>query len=431
MEIFSLNSLHGLFILLIVLIIVSGFFSGSETAMMALNRYRLRHLARQGNKAAKRVSQLLERPDRLLGVILIGNTFSNILISAVATVIAIRLVGPLGVFPATLLIALMVLIFAEITPKTVAVLNPDRFAYPASWLLTGLLKIGYPLVFCANALANGFLRLLRINMKLRELEDLTGEEVRTLVFESTGQLSKGYKRMMLGVLDLGGMRVNDIQVPRNDIIGIDINDSWPEILAQLAKCEHTRLPVYAESIDQVQGILHLRKALNLVGQGNLNKTTLLSLLEEVYFIPEGTPLNIQVLNFKREKRRMGLVVDEYGDIQGLVTLDDILEEIVGEFTTNMSSTYKSIQRQLDGSYLVNGSISIRELNRELHWQLPTDGPKTLSGLIIEHLETIPNSVVGLRLNNDYAVEVLQMEENTIKLVRIWPDKPKTHHKEQP
>ncbi len=421
MDIF--NSLHGLLILLFVLVVASGFFSGTETAMMALNRYRLRHLTRQGNKAAQRVSRLLEHPDRLLGVILIGNTFSNMLVSAVTTVIAIRLLGPLGVFPATLFIALIVLIFAEITPKTVAVLNPDRFAYPASWLLSVLLKLVYPLVFCANILSNGFLRLFKIKIKLRELEDLTGEEVRTLVFEATGQLSKGYKRMMLGVLDLGGMTVDDIQVPRNDIVGIDANDSWPEILAQLAHSEHTRLPVYSESIDQVQGMLHLRKALNLAGQGQLDKMSLLSLLEEVYFIPQGTPLNIQLLNFKREKHRIGLVVDEYGDILGLVTLDDILEEIVGEFTTNMSSSYKSIQRQRDGSYLVNGSISIRELNRELHWQLPTDGPKTLSGLIIEYLEIIPTAVVGLRLNG-YAVEVVQTEENTIKLVRIWPKQSK-------
>ena len=348
-----LSHIHLLIIALIVLVLISSFFSGSETAMMAINRYRLRHLLRKNHLGAKRVIQLLERPDRLLGVILIGNTFANMLISAVATVIAIALFGNVAVVPATIIIALVVLIFAEVTPKTLAALQPERFAFPASFILWLLLKLFYPIVWVANGISNGFLQLFRVNIKKKLSDDLTGEEIRTLVFESAGQLALGSKHMMLGVLDLSAIAVDDIKVPRNDIVGIDLDDPWPTILQQLSASEHTRLPVFRESIDNVQGILHLRKALNLAAQGQLDGEKLVTILEEAYFIPEGTLLNVQLVNFKLQKGRMGLIVDEYGDIQGLLTLDDILEEIVGEFTTNLSGDAK------EHSGIARGRISHR------------------------------------------------------------------------
>ncbi len=419
MNLFAAQHFIGLIIGLVCLIIASSFFSGSETAMMALNRYRLRHLVKQKNPRAQRVSRLLERPDRLLGIILIGNTFTNMLASALATLIAIDLFGQIAVVPASISIALFVLIFAEILPKTIAAFYPEHLALAASGLLSFLLKALYPIVWLANGIANGLLRLFNIKISTKALDTLSNDEARTLVYEAAHQLTPGYRHMMLGVLDLADVTVDDIKIPRSDIIGIDLTDDWPDILELLARSEHTRLPLYQESIDQVQGILHLRKALNLAAQGNLNKQTLLNSAEEVYFIPQGTLLNTQLLNFRQEKRRIGLIVDEYGDIQGLVTLEDILEEIVGEFTTNLPGSYKNIQSQRDGCYLVDGNISIRDLNRRLELGLSLEGPKTLSGLIVEYLEMIPNAQVGLRIGG-YRMEVVEVEENTIKLVRIWP-----------
>jgi Mg2+/Co2+ transporter CorB len=404
---------------LISLLITSGFFSASETSMMAINRYRLRHLTKKNHRAALRTQHLLERPDRLLGVILIGNTFANIIASSVGTLLAINLYGEVAVLPATLLLALIILIFAEIVPKTVAAFYPERLALSTSGILSVLLKTLYPLVWCANGISNGFLRLFNIRIDKKGTDELTNEEVRTLVHETTGQLSLGYRHMMLGVLDLGGMTVSDIKVPRNDIVGIDLDEDWQSILDKLANAEHTRLPIYTDSIDQMQGILHLRKALNIAAKGQLTRENLQNYIEEAYFIPEATPLNIQLLNFRKEKRRIGLIVDEYGDIQGLVTLEDILEEIVGEFTTNLTPSYKNIRRQKDGSYLINGGVSIRELNRRLHWELPIGGPNTLNGLIVEYLEIIPDSSVCVRLAG-HVMEIIEMEDNTIKTVRVWP-----------
>ncbi len=403
--------------ILLFLILASCFFSASETSMMSLNRYRLRHLVKKNYPVAKRVSRLIERPDRLLGVILIGNTFANILASSVTTILILDWYGEVAVVPATFLLAIIILIFSEIMPKTLAALYPERLAFQASGILSVLLKIFYPIVWCVNAISNGFLSLFNIHVGEKHLDALTSEEVKTLVHETTGHLSVGYKHMMLGVLDLGGMTVSDVKIPRNDIVGIDLQEKISTILEQLSTSAHTRMPVYKENIDKVQGMLHVRKALNLAAAGKLDKENLATCLEEVYFIPEGTPLNIQLLNFRENKQRIGLIVDEYGDIQGLLTLEDILEEIVGEFTTNLVPSYKYIQRQVDGSYLINGSIGIRELNRRLNWNLPTHGPKTLSGLVIEYLETIPEANVGLRLDG-YVIEIVEIEENTLKKLKV-------------
>jgi Mg2+/Co2+ transporter CorB len=311
-----------------------------------------------------------------------------------------------------------VLIFGEITPKTLAVLYPERIAFLTSWPLLLLMKISYPLVWFTSMFVNGFLLIFRIKVGEKRTDDLTGEEVRTLVYESASQLAMSSKSMMLGVLDLGGVTVYDIKVPKNDVKGINIDESWENILAQLATAEHTRLPIYSGSIDNVKGMLHLKKALNLAAKNKLDKKSLLKIAEEVYFILESTSLNTQLLNFRQQKKRIGLVVDEYGDIEGLVTLEDILEEIVGEFTTDVSETHKKITRDKDGSFIVDGSITIRELNRRMQWQFSTTGPVTLSGMIIEYLETIPDACLCLTLE-EYHIEVMQVEENMVKKARVW------------
>jgi Mg2+/Co2+ transporter CorB len=411
-----------LIIALVFLVFFSAFSSAAETAMMTINRYRLRHLAKKNHKGAMRVVHLLKRPDHLLSAILISNTLANFLVSAASTILVLQFFGELAVLPVTLLMGLFVLIFAEITPKTVAVLYPERIAFFSSWPLLVLLKIAYPLIWLTSKMVHGLLRMFRVKVDQKRTDDLTGDEVRTLVYESTGQLAISSKNMMLGVLDLSGVTINDIKVPKTSLKAINIDESWENILTQLATAEHTRLPIYSGSIDNVKGILHLKKALNLAAKNKLDKKSLLKIAEEAYFILESTPLNIQLVNFRQEKKRIGLVVDEYGDIEGLVTLEDILEEIVGEFTTDVPNTYKNITREKDGGFVVDGNITIRELNRRMHWQFSTAGPVTLSGLIIEYLETIPDANICLTLD-EYHMEVLQVEENMIKRVRIWSTHP--------
>jgi Mg2+/Co2+ transporter CorB len=415
-----MQSAHLLLLVLLLLIILSGFFAIAETSIMSINRYRLRHLVRKNNPAALRVNALLERPDRLLGIILIGSTFANIFASAVATVLAVKVWQGFGVTATTLILTLVVLIFAEITPKIVAALYPERIAFFTSLPLKLLLHLLYPLVWVASSIANGLLRLLHIEKKAEiKLDVLSQEELRTVVYEAVGKTASGYQNMLLGILDLGKATVEDIMIPRNDIVGIDLDDPWSTILTTLQSCQHTRLPIYRGSIDQVEGMLHVRKILHLFVKNQSEKDALLHAAEPVYFIPEGTPLNNQLLNFQQQKARIGLVVDEYGDIQGLVTLEDILEEIVGQFTTGLGGASTDIVAQKDGTYLVEGGINIRELNRTLAWDLPIDGPKTLNGLILEYLQAIPNSLVCLKIAG-YRFEVLEIEGNFIKTVRIIP-----------
>ncbi len=414
------NHIPSLIALLIFLLLLSIFFSLAETAMLSVNRYRIRHLVRQNNLLAKRVHQLLERPDRMLGVILLCDTFADIFASAIATLIAIHYFGDRGVIVATITMTSLVLIFGEIAPKTLATLYPQKIAFLSVWPLLILLRIFYPAVWFVNVIANGVLRIFGIVVKRRSLEHLSHEELATLLREMGSRIPPDYSAMLLKILDLEKVTVEDIMVPRNEIVGLDLMDDWDEILDQLTSSQYTRLPVYKEEIDNVEGILHQRKAFNLLAQGKLNKETLLEVTEEIYFVPEGTPLNIQLLNFRREKQRTGLVVNEYGDIQGLVTLEDILGEIVGEFTTDIATiTSKLLRPQVDGSYIVDGSMNIRDLNAALNANLPTDGPKTLSGLIIDYLETIPHSPVALRLGG-ISMEIIQIKDNVIKTVKILP-----------
>lgn len=405
--------------ILVLLIFLSAFFSGSETSLISLNRYRLRHLAKGGSAGAVRASELLKRPDRLIGLILLGNNFVNILASSIATIIALRLLGDDGIMVSTLLLTLVILIFAEVTPKTLAALHPERFAFPATLLIKPLLRALYPVVWLINTIPNGLLRLIGVSQEDMDSHSLSNEELRTVVNEAGAMMPQRHQKMLLSILDLEKVTVEDIMVPRSEIVGIDLDDDWETIEKQLSTSQHTRLPVYRGDIDNVLGFIHLRNVLALHRQQELTKEGLESLIRETYFIPEGTALNTQLLHFQRQRRRIGLVVDEYGDIQGLVTLDDILEEIVGEFTTDPATSSKEIHPQDDGTFLVDGSANIRELNRIMLWELSTDGPKTLNGMITEYLETIPEAGTSLLLEG-YPIEILQTSNNTVKTVRIDP-----------
>jgi Mg2+/Co2+ transporter CorB len=408
-----------LFGLLIFLLLAAVFFSLAEAAMLSINRYRLRHLVRQNNLLAKRVQDLLKRPDRLLGIILLCGTFADILASAVVTLLALRYFSASAVFLATLALTFAVLVFCEIAPKTLATLYPQPIALFAVWPLIILLHILYPLVWLSNLMANTTLRLLGIKIPKLSEEQLSREELVSLLREGSGRMPNDYKTMLLKVLELGKVTVEDIMIPRQEIIGININQSWEVILKQLIKSEYTRLPIYRDSIDEIIGILHFRKILNSLSNQQLSKEVLIEVAEDVHFIPEATALNSQLLNFRREKHRIGLVVNEYGEIQGLITLEDILEEIVGDFTTDTALIRRAVLLQSDGSYLVDGGIALRDLNRQLNLNLPLGGPKTLSGLIIETLEAIPKVGTVFQFKNK-TMEVIFIKNNMIKTVKIFP-----------
>ncbi len=404
--------------LLAFLIVCSAFFSSSETGIISLNRYRLRHKAREGHRGAKRASALLSRPDRLLGTILIGNNFVNILASAIATVLAMQIWGEAGIAIATVALTIILLIFGEITPKTLAALRPEAIAYPASLPLQVLLKLFYPLVVALNAISNGLLRLFGIDPNARSSDSLTTEELRSVVRESGHALPESRQNMLLGVLDLETVSVNDIMIPRNEIIGIDLEQPIERIVELLQNTRHTRLPVYRQDINQIEGMVHMRQLARRLAHDQMTHELLLQVCQPAYFVPENTPLATQLQNFQKEKRRLGLVVDEYGDIQGLITLEDVLEEIVGDLSGQDQQQHADIQPQDDGSQIIDGSASIRELNKLLGWHLPSEGPKTLNGLVTEALESIPDSPVCLKIG-PYRLEILESGDNRVKSVRIW------------
>ncbi len=404
--------------LLVVLLILSAFFSGSETALMSLNRYKLRHKARAGHRGAKLADKLLQRPERLIGLILLGNNTVNISASALVGVVSVQLGGELGFAIGTACLTLVVLIFAETAPKTLAAMHPERVAFPAAYIYVPLLKILYPLVWMTNTLANGVLYLFGLRKSDADGYALSREELRTVVYEAGARISQKYRHMLINILDLEQVTVDDVMVPHNEVIGIDLEDDIEEIAKMIQHCEHTRLPVYRDNIDNVTGLLHLRRLANLASQSGFTKSDLEELLVEPYFVPEGTPLSTQLVQFQKARQRFALVVDEYGDIQGIVTLEDILEEIVGEFTTDPAADDEDIVRESDQSYLVNGTANIREMNRIMNWNLPTNGAKTLNGLILEYLETIPESGTGLKVEG-YPIEIIETRENRVQLARIY------------
>ncbi|MDP5460851.1 HlyC/CorC family transporter [Alishewanella sp. SMS8] len=407
-----------LFIVLGVLLVLSAFFSGSETGMMSVNPYRLKHLENENNSGAKRVSKLLKRPDRLIGLILIGNNLVNIAAATVTALIGQRLYGDLGLAIAPVALTLVVLIFAEVTPKTLAALYPERVAFPASIILNVLLKIFYPFVFLLNKVTNGLLSLMGVSPEKHRGNSLSAEELRTVVHEAGALIPEQHQSMLVGVLDLENVTVEDIMVPRNEILGIDFNDDWKDIMRQLGNAQHSRLLLYRDSIDDALGFIHPRDLVRLLLKEQLNKASLLRSVHEIYYIPEGTALNTQLLKFQSTKERIGLVVDEYGDIQGLVTLEDILEEVVGEFTTDVvEDSHEEIVKQPDGSYLIDGTINLRDLNRQMQLEFPTDGPKTLNGLLLEYLEEIPQGSLSVKLAG-YPIEIIDVHDNMIKTVRL-------------
>lgn len=409
--------MNALLITLVVLIVLSAFFSGAETAMMSINRYRLRHLAKADNRSARLVSKLLERTDRLLAIILIGNTFANILASAIATMIAVQYWGEFGVVITSIILSLVILLFAEIMPKTFAACHPQNLAFMTAWPLNILLKLFFPIVWLANFVANTLLRWFKVEVKSKLTDRLSADELRTVVMESTGKISEHHQDMLLRILDLEKMTVDDVMIPRNEILGIDLDNPWEENYQLLLDSKHGLLPVYREGIDNVQGIINIHNALSHLSREEPTQQEIEKLMLEAYFTPEGTPLGQQIFNFRREKQRWALVVDEYGDIQGLITAEDIIDEIIGELTPTEQSVTQHIRAQADGTYLVKGNANIRELNRLMHWDLPTDGAKTLSGVIVEYIEgsPLPNTCV---LINNYPIEIIEVEENLVKLAKL-------------
>lgn len=412
-----------LFGILALMLILSAFFSGSETSLMALNRYRLRHLIKLKHAGAMKAHKLLQRPERILGLILLGNNFVNNFAASLATVIAIKLYADdeSVIAIAAGILTIVMLIFSEVTPKTLAAIRPELLAFPAAWIYTPLLKIFYPVVWFVNLFVKLLLRIAGVDVSKHSQDSLNKEELKSIITEAESLMPVRYQKMLLGILDLESATVEDIMTPRNEIVGIDLEASIEDIIMQIKSSVHTQLAVYKKSIDRVVGFLHLRKVLLLVNQEDFDKQSIINLLTKPSFIPENTPVHAQMLRFKSEKMRIGLVVDEYGDVQGLVTLDDLLQEIVGELITDDVTARK----QSDGSYLVDATITVRELNRVMQWSLPTQGPKTLNGLIIEFMETIPEPGTSIKLHG-HPLEIIKRDEHAVKLVKFLPGKKSIH-----
>lgn len=411
-----------LFAVLAVLLLTSAFFSASETAMMAINRYRLRHAAESGVRGAMRAQALLDQTDKLLGVILLGNNLVNAASGTLSAVLAIRLFGDgeIVLFVATLLLTFLILVFSEVTPKVLGAAFPERVAYPATLLLMPLLKLVYPVVWFVNLFVQGILRLLRIRQPAPGQGNSLGlAELRTIVLESSGRMPREHHRILMNLLELEDITVDDVMTPRNQIEAIDIEDDPEKLRQQISTSHHTRLVVHAGSSDNLLGVLHVRRVLHALTGDELDPDTLKENLEAPYFVPAGTPLFTQLRNFQSSRRRLALVVDEYGELQGLVTLEDLLEEMVGEFTTQAPSDMGYLRREADGSWLAEGTVLLRHLNRKLGLSLPLDGPKTLNGLLLEQFEDIPEVGVSLKLGN-VPVEIVQTQDRAVKMARIYP-----------
>lgn len=407
-----------LLIILLFLFALSAFFSGSETALMSLDRYKLKHMARH-NKSAKLAQTLLQQPDRLIGLILLGNNLVNIIITQLASYLGYLLGGNGGVAIATGVLALLLLIFAELTPKTLAAVKSEKIAYPAARIYTPLLKVASPIVWLANQVANSLLRRFGVDPEKIEGPSINQEVLRTIVRESDSLIPNNHQEMLLSVLDLESTTVEDIMIPRMDISAIDLADKWEEIEKQLTHSTFTRLLVYKESLDETLGFLHIRRLIPYIKEKKIDRKCIEEVLRPTYYTLETTPLAQQLINFRTEKQRIALVVDEYGEIQGLVTLDDILEEIVGQFATDPISITNEIIYKEDGALWIDGGMTIREVNRLANLELPITKAKTLNGLIVEQLETMP--VTGLcMLIDHYPVEIQEVHHNTVEKLIIYP-----------
>lgn len=404
-----------LFLSIIVLIFLSAYFSGTETAMMALNRYRLRHMVKRRHRGARKADRMLKRPDRLLGVILVGNNLVNFSAATLATIIGYNLLGDTGVLLAPWVLTLTFLIFAEVAPKTLAAERPEAWALKAVFALEPLAKVLHPAVLLINSFSNALVKPF-LPERNESDDQLTKDELITVVNEGAHAVGER-KNMLARLLDLETVTVNDIMVPRTEIVSINIDDDMADILTSAATSQHTLLPVYKDNFNNMLGVLHLRRLTRLLQAEDFTKADLLQLARDPYYVPEATPLHTQLLNFQKEKQRFAIVVDEYGDIQGIVTLEDILEEIVGEFTSDFAANIEDISAEPDGSFLIDGMAVLRDINRALRWNLPTNGPKTLNGFVLEHLETIPEFNLCIQID-EYQIETLQIKDNIIKSLRI-------------
>lgn len=408
-----------LLLAILLLIVICAFFASTETALMSINRYRLKHKAQLGIRSAKLTERLLTKPDRLIGVMLLGSTFANVGVATLTTLLTLQIYDESGLIIASGVASILMFIFGELAPKTFGALHPERLALASSWVYVVLDKLLYPIIWCANLAANTLLKVFGVTSQQVSSHSLSSDEIRTIVAETSNLISKSHQRMLVSILDLEKISVEDIMIPRSDITAINATDEWDDILEQLRSSSHTRLPVYEDSLDNIIGILHLKTVAKNLARGDLDKDTLIELAKsrEPYFVPAGTSLNTQLHNFQVNRRRIALVVSEYGDVQGLITLEDLLEEIVGEFTTDTATLYRDIHKEPSGSYVVSGSINVRTLNRRLGWNLPTDGPRTLNGLIYEQLESIPEPGTSLKLSS-YTIEIIQIVDNVVKMARI-------------
>ncbi len=405
---------------LVALLIVAAFSSGAEAAMLSVNRYRIRHRAEAGQRSARMLERLLAKPDEWLGANLVILAPASVFASAIATILAQRTGYPYAVPVAEVLLTILVIVFCELAPKIYAASNPEGVALHAAGIYQVLVLVARPVLWLTNRMAYGFLRIFGVGRATHSSQALSAEELRTVVTEAAPVIPARHRQMLLSILDLGRITVNDIMIPRQEINGIDLSESWDDILERLQKTPHTRLPVYDGELDNLIGLLHMKRVARELARGSFSRERLIELARnrESYFIPEGTPLNVQLAQFQRNRRRHAFVVNEYGDIEGLVTLEDLLEEIVGEFTTDPATiTHKDVHTERPGVFIVNASATIRALNRALGWQLPTGGPKTVNGLLLEHLETIPDSGTMVRVGN-YEFEVLQIADNAIRTVRV-------------
>jgi Mg2+/Co2+ transporter CorB len=402
-------------ITLLGLILASAFFSSSETSMMAINRYRLKALSNQNNTQAKRTERLLGDLDHLIGTILLGNNFVNIFASSIATILAIKLWGEGSIVYASVILTFVILIFAETTPKTFAAKNPEKVALPASIIISGLITLFKPFVWLIAKISSLILKLLGVKNET-QTNSMSSEELKMVVNDAKPVIASNYQKMLLNIIDLEKVKVEDIMIPRHELISVDINNH-DDILSQLERIQHTRLLTFDGSPDNITGVLHMRDVVNLYAKGKFSMDNVLTLVRKPYFVPEGTSLAHQLAHFQVQKRRLGLVVDEYGEVRGLVVLEDILEEIVGQFTSNQNETIDEVIQQKDGSYLIDPRISIRELNTLLKINLSVAKAKTLNGLILETLQSIPKRDISLKVDN-VLIEIIQISDQTIKLIKL-------------
>ena len=399
-----------------ILLCLSAFFSSSETGMMALNRFKLKHLIKQKNKSAIRANKLLQRPDRLLGIILIGNNFVNILAASLTTILCLKLFGNSGVFIGSTILTLVILIFAEVTPKTFAANNPEKIALPSSLILKILQKLLYPLVWIVNFLSNSLLKILKIDGRTPD-EDISPEELKSILENSGDLIPVRYQEMLLSILELDKISVDEIMIPRNEIIGIDLSDDIKDVRNQLKNSKKEFLPLFDQNLDETRGIIDLYGINSFLSEEDKSIETLLDKSDQVYFALENTSLNIQLFNFQKDKKTIAIVLDEYGSVKGILTIKDILEEIVGQLSDPHEEEREEIKEQKDGGYLIDASVSVREINRKLDWNLPLSGPKTLNGLILENTETIPEANISIEIEG-YLIETVLIKDNMIKFAKV-------------